>query len=196
MNMKRTLSAQLFQYLAMLSYSDRRIALFGLPCLTVILVNDKINAFLLAEGWERELIAGRISISPQWNQGMAFSLFPILTKWIISISFLLLLLLSIVSMRSKSAKMALAFSLMWGGAICHLIERCRFGAIIDYLLVNLPFVGTIVLDLGDLSMIFGAGIILWAIFCDPVSFSCFFGGKCSLRATSLSRQTKTGKERL
>ena len=61
--------------------------------------------------------------------------------------------------RKGVARSGLSFALIFSGVVSNLLDRIRFGFIIDYIHFFAPFV----FNLADLALLLGAGLLIWNI---------------------------------
>ena len=113
----------------------------------VILALDQVSKTLVVRNIALHqtvtVIPGFFSISHVLNPGAAFSLFADASvygpKALITFSSLILVAIAIVLSRSRSGftVTSLALSLIMGGAMGNLVDRLRFGSVIDFLMFKL-----------------------------------------------------------
>ena len=110
----------------------------------VVLVLDQLTKFValrrLALGIPQPVIDGFFSLTLVMNPGLAFGMLgrtPPAWRWVIAALSLvaLLALLSFARRLAPTGGMlsALALGLILGGAVGNLIDRARFGAVVDFL---------------------------------------------------------------
>lgn len=81
-----------------------------------------------------EVVPGLFTLRLTSNPGAAFGVFGSLPALLIIVGLLAVLIIaSIRRERSKSKPLAVALGLLLGGTIGNLIDRIRFGAVIDFL---------------------------------------------------------------
>jgi signal peptidase II len=123
---------------------------WGVPLIFAIIVIDQLTkAWVLATAELRALdclpntsMCGKIELSPifdltmTWNRGVSFGAFQAdgLARWglfimigVIAVGFTLWLL------RAERWMTALALTMVVGGAVGNLIDRARFGAVVDFI---------------------------------------------------------------
>jgi signal peptidase II len=113
----------------------------------VILVFDQLVKFIvlerLSEGVMVPLIDGLLALTLVKNPGLAFGLLgdlPRPWRWLVAaLSLAALLVLARVAMRVLTPGTLLdrtAIGLIFGGAVGNLIDRARFGAVVDFIDVH------------------------------------------------------------
>ena len=131
---------------------------WGIPLILGMIVLDQVTkAWVLATPelnalgcLQDNVLCGRIEVSPlvdfsmTWNRGVSFGVMQAegLARWglfavigVIAIGFTFWLL------RAERFMTALALSLVVGGAVGNLIDRARFGAVVDFLDFSGPWFG-------------------------------------------------------
>jgi signal peptidase II len=87
-----------------------------------------------------------INFTMLWNPGVSMSLFPAdgaVTRWLITaltVGISLFVLWALV--RERDRWQALAYALILGGAVGNIVDRLRFGAVVDYIRFNLEPLGS------------------------------------------------------
>ncbi|HEV2359281.1 MAG TPA: signal peptidase II [bacterium] len=115
----------------------------------------------LAPGVERILVPGVLSLTLLHNTGVAFSLLRGLPPAAIVALALTLLGVAVYNRNAwpRTAAVRWGLGLMSGGAAANVVERLRFGYVIDYLDVHVwP-----VFNLADSAIVVGAGLLVLAL---------------------------------
>jgi signal peptidase II len=138
---------------------------WGVPLIFLIVVIDQLTkAWVLGTGDFNALeclpntaMCGKIELSPffdltmTWNRGVSFGAFQAdgLARWglfimigVIAVGFTIWLL------RAERWMTALALSMVVGGAVGNLIDRARFGAVVDFIDFSGPWFSLGGLDVG------------------------------------------------
>jgi len=134
---------------------------WGIPLILGMIVLDQVTkAWVLATPelnalgcLQDNVLCGRIEVSPlvdfsmTWNRGVSFGVMQAegLARWglfavigAIAVGFTLWLL------RAERPMTALALSLVVGGAVGNLIDRARFGAVVDFIDFSGPWFGMVI----------------------------------------------------
>ena len=158
---------------------------WGVPLIFALIVLDQLTkAWVLAKADLRALeclpntsMCGKIELSPifdltmTWNRGVSFGAFQAdgLARWglfimigVIAVGFTIWLL------RAERWMTALALSLVVGGAVGNLIDRARFGAVVDFIDFSGPWfaLGSLkvgfpwIFNVADASISVGAAALL------------------------------------
>jgi signal peptidase II len=149
---------------------------WGVPLIVAIVVLDQIakawvlghSAFNAMECLPNTALCGKIELSPvfdltmTWNRGVSFGAFQAdgLARWglfvvigAIAVGF------SVWLFRAERSLTALALAMVVGGAVGNLIERARFGAVVDFI----DFSGLYfpwIFNVADASISVGAAVLL------------------------------------
>lgn len=97
-----------------------------------------------------------------WNKGISFGLFGSGDyTWIVAIfAILVTLFLGQWMFRARTTLLAAAIALVVGGAIGNLIDRLRFGAVIDFLYFHLGDYYWPAFNVADAAICIGVGLIV------------------------------------
>lgn len=123
------------------------------------------------------LIVGRMMVPPHtirvtpffdlvlsWNPGISFGLFrdnPEIGGWLfIAVAGLITLTLMVWLARVERGFLALAIALIIGGAVGNIVDRLRFGAVIDFLYFHLGDLGFPAFNVADSAITVGVTLIL------------------------------------
>lgn len=123
---------------------------WGLPLVIVIIVVDQIaKAMVLAEPafnamgclpgatpCGRIAISGIFNLSMTWNHGVSFGALQSegLARWaLFALTSLIAVGFTVWLLRAERWMTALSLSLVIGGAVGNLVDRARFGAVVDFL---------------------------------------------------------------
>jgi signal peptidase II len=111
---------------------------------TVIIVLDQVTKFIVLDrlppGTRIEVVEGFCALTLVMNPGLAFGLLgnlPLAWRWVVAaLSIVALLILARVALRvlPEGGFVDLAaIGLIFGGAVGNLIDRARFGAVVDFI---------------------------------------------------------------
>jgi signal peptidase II len=137
----------------------------------VVLVLDQLVKFImlehLSEGVMVPLIDGLLALTLVKNPGLAFGLLgglPRAWRWLVAVlSLAALLVLARVAMRVLTPGTLLdrtAIGLIFGGAVGNLIDRARFGAVVDFIDVHYRGWHWPAFNVADSAICVGAALLL------------------------------------
>jgi signal peptidase II len=111
--------------------------------LVIILADQITKSFIvayLAEGQSVPLIGSLLRLTFIYNEGGALgtSLGPSWTYTILTLIALFLIVRYFVSSRSDGTFMKISLALILGGAVGNLIDRLRFGRVVDFIDMDFP----------------------------------------------------------
>lgn len=148
----------------------------GLILAAVILIADQITKYLLLQFLEQKqaMISG-VEVLPffnlvlVWNRGVSFGLFNqhdvVMPYLLMALAAALVALVGRWLLKAETRAEALAFGLIIGGAIGNVIDRIRFGAVVDFLDFYIPLEGGDyhwpAFNVADSAIVVGACIILY-----------------------------------
>ncbi|HCM83714.1 MAG TPA: signal peptidase II [Alphaproteobacteria bacterium] len=144
----------------------------GLILALIILIADQVSKyFVLQYLFERQAAVTGIEVTSffnlvlVWNRGVSFGLF---NHDAVLMPFLLMALAAVLVtmvlrwlLRAETQFEAIAFGLIIGGAIGNVIDRIRFGAVVDFLDFHAFGQHWPAFNVADSAIVVGAGIILY-----------------------------------
>ena len=131
-----------------------------------ILVLDQLTKKLIClsflPGQSRPIIENIFHLTLVYNKGIAFGLFVdrVIISVFISVMVIILLIVSVIKIKGHDLILKIAFSLILGGAAGNLVDRIRFGYVIDFL----DFRVWPVFNLADTAITIGAGLLIVYLF--------------------------------
>ncbi len=155
------------------AYTIQRIAYVVIAVL--IFVGDQVTKNIVKDsiphGEVITVIPGFFNIIHTENSGIAFSLFAgASSSWkmvlLIAISMALLIAVVIVTWKSREMNWTtgVALALILGGASSNLLDRIRFGQVVDFLDVYYRSYHWPTFNLADSAIVVGAGLIILELF--------------------------------
>lgn len=115
----------------------------------------------LAPGESVPVIPGVFHLTLVRNPGIAFGLFARQGGMVLGVALLLIALLLVTARSRPSSRwppIPWAMALILGGAVGNLVDRVRFGAVVDFL----DFRVWPVFNVADSSITVGAALVVWA----------------------------------
>jgi lipoprotein signal peptidase len=142
---------------------------FGLGLAALVLVLDQLTKWWVLEVIELDRV-GQIVVTPffnltmVWNRGVTFGLLGSDLWWkplllgaaALVIAALLLRWLA----RAESWRVACGLGLVLGGAVGNVIDRARFGAVVDFVHLHAAGWHWYVFNLADSAIVCGVGLLL------------------------------------
>ena len=122
-----------------------RLGLFAYALAAVVVALDQLSKHWILSVFQLPLrggvaIAGPLHLTMVWNRGVSFGLLRAevdVTRWALAaFSVAVALLLAVWARRAARGLAALALGLIMGGAIGNVIDRVRFGAVVDFIDVS------------------------------------------------------------
>ncbi|MEJ2007512.1 MAG: signal peptidase II [Acidobacteriota bacterium] len=155
------------------AYTIQRIAYVLIAVL--IFAGDQVTKNVVKDsiphGMVITVIPGFFNIIHTENTGIAFSLFAGASstwKMVLLIAISLALLITVVIVTWKSREMnwttGVALALILGGASSNLVDRIRFGQVVDFLDVYYRSYHWPTFNLADSAIVVGAGLIILELF--------------------------------
>jgi len=115
--------------------------------------------------YTEKTISGFFNVVMVWNEGISFGMFTsqsaVTTLAITVLTSLVALIFFIWMVRTENRGLAAALSLIIGGALGNIIDRTRFGAVIDFLDFHLFNTHWPAFNIADTSIVLGILFILY-----------------------------------
>lgn len=138
------------------------MALF-LPAALIVVI-DQITKYLFwNHGKNHEIIPGFFNITLVKNAGAAFGIFQGGRVFFIAASVLAVVLIAYLGIKLPREDRArrLWLGLILGGAIGNLIDRVRFGEVVDFLQIGINGHYWPVFNVADMGVTIGATLLIW-----------------------------------
>ena len=117
------------------------------------------------------VIPGLFNLTHTRNSGVAFGLFseapaPWKTALLVAVSAALLCAVVVVIWRSRQLQweMGVGLSLVFGGAVSNLLDRLRYGRVVDFLDFYVRSYHWFTFNLADSAIVAGAGLLILQVF--------------------------------
>jgi lipoprotein signal peptidase len=141
----------------------------GLPVALVLLIVDQATKWWILEVVRlpevgRIVVTGNFNLTMVWNRGVTFGLLAGESWWhpyaLAGIALAVAVALAIWMRRAENRLVAGALGLVLGGAVGNVIDRVRFGAVVDF--VDLHAFGWhwYVFNVADSAIVIGVGLLL------------------------------------
>jgi len=145
----------------------RRSAWFGLAALIVI-VDQLVKWAVLASfaPGERVALTGFFNLVLVFNKGAAFSFLASAPGWqtplFVAVAVVAIIVVSVLLVRSGGDRLVCAgLALILGGALGNLIDRLRFGQVVDFLDFHLAGWHWPAFNVADSAITIGAGLLIF-----------------------------------
>ncbi|MCB9988392.1 MAG: signal peptidase II [Rhodospirillales bacterium] len=153
----------------------KNVKLIGLLTALVILIADQVSKWVVLAS---SIPQKPIEILPVfnlvlvWNKGISFGMFTNhgdMGPYILSaLSLVIAAGFSIWLFRTHSRFLALAIGLVIGGAVGNVIDRLRFGAVVDFLDFHIGTWHYPAFNVADSAIVIGIAFIVFdGLFCEP-----------------------------
>lgn len=144
------------------------VAAFALSAL--ILVADQVNKWWILGPYDLPakgsvpIIDGFFNLTMVWNRGVSLGLFPAgsdSARWfLIAVTGAISVMVAYWLVREKERVQALALAIILGGALGNIIDRVRFGAVVDFLHFHWGSWSFYVFNIADAAITIGVGILV------------------------------------
>jgi len=154
-----------------------RLTSLGLVAALVVLAADQLSKW-----WILNVIhlpdVGQIVLLPVlnltmvWNRGVTFGLLNGFGQWgslaLAAVALAVVVALGVWLRRAESRLVAIALGAIAGGAVSNVIDRLRFGAVVDFIHAHLGDCSWYVFNLADAAIVCGvAALVLESLFSRP-----------------------------
>lgn len=139
----------------------------------VVLVLDQLTKYLVLGHFELHVphpVLPVLNLYLTYNRGAAFSFLsehPIMAYWGLSVITIVLsagLLVWMYRLPKKSTWLSVSFALILGGALGNLLDRLRFGFVVDFISFHLGSWYFAIFNVADIAICIGAAMIAGHIF--------------------------------
>ncbi|MDR2667848.1 MAG: signal peptidase II [Puniceicoccales bacterium] len=147
----------------MATTSNRQLLRVSLFAVAIACIDQIAKAFARANaGCRFDLIDGFLALSYLENSGAAFGIFPGCRIFFCTVAFTALAAGVLWRRRLQLGKPlnAICFGLIGGGIIGNLVDRLRFGYVVDFIAMGLPPFGWNTFNLADSALCGGVAIYI------------------------------------
>ena len=142
----------------------------GLGLAVLVLVLDQVSKALvlhspaLQDGGSVTLVPGILNAVFTWNLGITFGMFRYSFAWIVLIPVALAVIVALIVWLAKAehVRVSCAVGAILGGAAGNVIDRIRYGKVVDFLHLHLgafdPF--PYIFNVGDSAIVLGVATLL------------------------------------
>lgn len=138
------------------------VFIISISILVLDQLTKKIICLNFLPGQSRPIIENIFHLTLVYNKGFAFGLYlgTVFISVFISVMVIILLIVSVIKIKGPDLILKIAFSLILGGAAGNLVDRIRFGYVIDFL----DFRVWPVFNVADIAITVGAGLLIAYLF--------------------------------
>lgn len=146
-----------------------RLRGFGIGMALAILVADQISKWWVLEVFD---LPARVSVpllpflnlTMVWNRGITFGLLSTESGWgavlLAGVALAVVAALAVWLWQAERATVALALGAVAGGAVGNIIDRMRFGAVVDFLHAHAWGWSWYVFNVADAAIVCGVGVLV------------------------------------
>ena len=155
------------------SFLKKNIIVFILGATTVIVLDQITKAAIVAKFFIHEsytIVAGFLNLVYVMNPGAAFgflanasSTFRYFFFTGITIAVILLIIYYVMKSKPQNMLMVISLTLIFAGAVGNLIDRIRFGAVVDFLDVYIGTAHWPAFNVADSAISVGAVLMIWGM---------------------------------
>ncbi|WP_174247271.1 signal peptidase II [Acidisphaera sp. L21] len=146
-----------------------RLTALGLVALVLVFVADQGSKTWILQGLQLPLL-GRVDLLPVlsltmvWNQGVTFGLFKADGAWgpllLVAVAIAIVVALAVWLRRAESRLVAFSLGAIAGGAIGNVLDRLRFGAVVDFIHFHVGSWSWYVFNVADAAIVCGVAALV------------------------------------
>ncbi|MEJ0018056.1 MAG: signal peptidase II [Acetobacteraceae bacterium] len=145
------------------------LTLLGLAVALVVLVADQASKWWILEVVRlpeigQIVLLPVLSLTMVWNRGVTFGLFNGLGQWsslaLAAVALAVVAALGVWLRRAESRLVAVALGAIVGGAISNVIDRLRFGAVVDFIHAHVGEWSWYVFNVADAAIVCGVAALI------------------------------------
>jgi signal peptidase II len=146
-----------------------RLTGLGLLALVIVLAADQASKTWILEGLDLPQL-GRVDLLPVlsltmvWNQGVTFGLFKAQGAWgpllLVGVAVVIVAALGLWLRRAESRLVAVSLGAIAGGAIGNVLDRLRFGAVVDFIHLHVGGWSWYVFNVADAAIVCGVAALV------------------------------------
>ena len=146
-----------------------RLVPLGLLSLAVVLIADQLSKWWIVDMLRLQDI-GRIDLLPVlsltmvWNQGVTFGMFKADSQMgallLAAVAALIVVALGVWMRRAESRLVVVALGAIAGGAVGNVVDRIRFGAVVDFIHLHVAGWSWYVFNVADAAIVCGVAVLV------------------------------------
>jgi signal peptidase II len=141
-----------------------RLTVLGLIALVLVFAADQGSKTWVLQGLQLPLL-GRVDLLPMlsltmvWNQGVTFGMFKADGPWgpllLVAVAAAIVVALGVWLRRAETRLVAISLGAIAGGAIGNVLDRLRFGAVVDFIHFHVGGWSWYVFNVADAAIVCG-----------------------------------------
>ena len=149
--------------------SRKGLVLLGCLSLLVVFAADQASKTWILDGLQLPLL-GRVDLLPVlsltmvWNQGVTFGMFradgPAGALLLVGVAIAIVAALAVWLWRADSRLVAISLGAIAGGAVGNVLDRLRFGAVVDFIYFHVGSFSWYVFNLADAAIVCGVAALV------------------------------------
>jgi signal peptidase II len=149
--------------------SRNRLTLWGAVAMALVFVADQASKTWILQGLHLPEL-GRVDLLPVfsltmvWNQGVTFGLFKADGTWgallLVAVAVAIVVALGFWLRRAESRLVAVSLGAIAGGAAGNVLDRLRFGAVVDFLHFHVGVWSWYVFNVADAAIVCGVAALV------------------------------------
>lgn len=142
---------------------------YGLLTAVIVLLADQVSKWWILRVLNLQA-RGQVHVLPfldftmVWNQGVTFGLFQQGQAWgpflLAGVALVIVVLLGLWMLRAERRLTAIALGAIAGGAVGNIVDRARFGAVVDFIRLHAEGYSWYVFNLADAAIVCGVAILV------------------------------------
>ena len=147
----------------------RGLTLLGGLALLVVFAADQASKLWILDGLQLPLL-GRVDLLPVlsltmvWNQGVTFGMFKADGPWgpllLVAVAIAIVVALAVWLWRAESRLVAISLGAIAGGAVGNVLDRLRFGAVVDFIHFHVGSWSWYVFNVADAAIVCGVAALV------------------------------------
>jgi len=147
----------------------RRLTLFGAVMALATLVLDQASKWWVLEVFDLPSridvpVVPHLNLTMVWNRGITFGLLRTDSQWgsvlLAAVALAVVVALSVWLLRAERLRVAIALGAIAGGAVGNVIDRLRFGAVVDFIHAHAWGWSWYVFNVADAAIVCGVGVLV------------------------------------
>ncbi len=147
----------------------RRLQMFGAIVALDILILDQASKWWVLEVFDLPekvsvAVLPMLNLTMVWNRGITFGLLnsdsAVASTVLAAVALAVVVALAMWLRRAESMAVALALGAVAGGAVGNVIDRLRFGAVVDFIHLHAWGWSWYVFNVADAAIVVGVGVLL------------------------------------